>query len=95
MSNKKFLKEKIFPKSRSIGFRDWGDELLLVHIFKKLTLKKLILKKNRRGGLQYHHKKNECGYLVKGIFNLIVPHAIYISNPLSLSSIAIDNASID
>ena len=70
MSNKKFLKEKIFPKSRSIGFRDWGDELLLVHIFKKLTLKKLILKKNRRGGLQYHHKKNECGYLVKGILKI-------------------------
>ena len=24
------------------------------------------MKKGAKGGLQYHHKKNECGYLIKG-----------------------------
>ena len=33
---------------------------------KVLTLKKLFIKKGNRGGLQFHRKKNECGYLVKG-----------------------------
>ena len=70
MSNKKFFKEKIFPKSKSVGFRLWGEELLLIHIPKKLTLKKLTIKKNNKGGLQYHHKKNECGYLIKGVLKI-------------------------
>ena len=56
----------LFPKSKNIGKRDWGKEDLLVHIPKILTLKKLFIKKGRMGGLQYHRKKNECGYLVKG-----------------------------
>jgi mannose-6-phosphate isomerase-like protein (cupin superfamily) len=37
-----------------------------VLIPKILSLKKLILRKGKKGGLQYHHKKNECGYLIKG-----------------------------
>ena len=24
------------------------------------------MKKGKKGGLQYHHKKNECGYLISG-----------------------------
>tara|TARA_B100000575_G_C23126314_1_gene652584 strand:- start:491 stop:928 length:438 start_codon:yes stop_codon:yes gene_type:complete len=66
MSNKKFLQQKIFPKVKNLGPRDWGKELILAHIPKKLTLKKLIIKKNKKGGLQYHHKKNECGFITKG-----------------------------
>ena len=56
----------LFPKSKNLGKRDWGREDLLVHIPKTLTLKKLFIKKGRMGGLQFHRKKNECGYLVKG-----------------------------
>ena len=63
---KKFLKENVFPKPISIGPRTWGREDLLVLISKKLTLKKIKIKKNKKGGLQYHHKKNECGYILKG-----------------------------
>jgi len=37
-----------------------------VHLPKKLTLKRLIIEKNKKGGLQYHHKKNECGLIIKG-----------------------------
>lgn len=56
----------IFPKVKSIGKRDWGKEELLVLISKVLTLKRLLIKKGKKGGLQYHHIKNECGYLIKG-----------------------------
>ena len=64
MPKKKF--KNIFPKARSIGKRDWGKEDLLVLIPKLLSLKLLLIKKGKKGGLQYHHKKNECGYLISG-----------------------------
>ena len=38
----------------------------MVLISKVLSLKMLKIKKGKKGGLQYHHKKNECGYLLKG-----------------------------
>ena len=56
----------IFPKPKIVGKRDWGEEKLLVLISKLLSLKLLTLKKGKKGGLQFHHKKNECGYLLKG-----------------------------
>ena len=56
----------IFPKSKKLGHRDWGREELLVLIPKILSLKKLLIKKGKKGGLQYHNKKNECGYLLSG-----------------------------
>jgi mannose-6-phosphate isomerase-like protein (cupin superfamily) len=56
----------IFPKIKSVGSRLWGEEKLLVLIPKILSLKYLKLYKGKKGGLQYHHKKNECGYLIKG-----------------------------
>ena len=65
MSNKRFFKKKIFPKVKNLGPREWGKELILAHIPKKLTLKRLIIEKNKKGGLQYHHKKNECGLIIK------------------------------
>ena len=59
-------KKIIFPKKKNMGKRDWGKEELLVLIPGILTLKRLLIKKGKMGGLQYHRKKNECGYLVKG-----------------------------
>ena len=64
MKKKKF--KNIFPKAVSVGKRDWGKEDLLVLIPKVLSFKLLMLKKGKKGGLQYHHKKNECGYLISG-----------------------------
>ena len=64
--SKKLIIKKIFPKSKSVGKRPWGKEILLALIPKKISLKLLIIKKDQKGGLQYHHKKNECGYLLKG-----------------------------
>lgn len=60
-------KQKIsFPKSMNLGKRDWGKEMLLCLIPKKISLKLLILKKGKKGGLQFHRKKNECGYILSG-----------------------------
>ena len=64
------IEDILFPKSESMGERDWGSEDLLVLIPKVLSFKKIRYNKGQKGGLQYHHKKNECGYLVSG--NLIV-----------------------
>ena len=55
-----------FPQKKNLGKRNWGSEDLLVLISKVLSLKMLKIKKGKKGGLQYHHKKNECGYLLKG-----------------------------
>ncbi len=61
------MKTKIkFPKIKSAGKRPWGVEKILAIIPKKISLKLLKIKKGSKGGLQYHRKKNECGYLIKG-----------------------------
>ena len=67
--NKKIKKKfvgVIFPKEKSVGKRVWGEEKLLVLISKILSLKKLKIKRGKKGGLQYHRKKNECGILLSG-----------------------------
>ena len=63
---KKISINKVFPKSKLVGKRDWGEERLLVLIPKVLSLKLLLMKKGKKGNLQFHHKKNECGYLISG-----------------------------
>ena len=60
----------LFPKPKTIGKRNWGKEILLALVKKKFSLKLLIMKKGGKGGLQYHHKKNECGYILSG--NLLI-----------------------
>ena len=56
----------IFPKTKNLARREWGKERLVALIPKKISLKLLTIEKGKKGGLQYHHKKNECGYLIKG-----------------------------
>ena len=60
------LEKNLFPKPKSVGKRPWGEETLLCLIPKVLSLKELRIKKGNMGGIQYHHKKNECGIVVKG-----------------------------
>ncbi len=66
---KKLIKVK-FPKPTDVGKRDWGKETLLTLISKKLSLKLLFLKKGKKGGLQYHRKKDECGYILSGVLKV-------------------------
>jgi quercetin dioxygenase-like cupin family protein len=69
-SKLKNLSKVSFPKSKDLGKRLWGQEILLAFIKNKFTFKLLKLKKNRQGGLQFHRKKNEVGYLLKGKLKL-------------------------
>jgi mannose-6-phosphate isomerase len=55
-----------FPKAKSVGPRDWGEETLLVLASGKYTMKKLYIKSGKRGGLQYHREKDEASYIVSG-----------------------------
>ena len=63
MKKKKY---NIFPSPKKMGKREWGSEILLALISKKISLKILKIKKGKKGGLQYHRKKNECGYILSG-----------------------------
>ncbi len=49
-----------------MGKRLWGKEILIGLVSKKYSIKKLIMKAGFKGGLQYHRKKDECGYLLSG-----------------------------
>lgn len=59
-------KSIIFPKSKSVGKRPWGKEILLALVSKKYSFKLIEIKKGKKGGLQYHRKKDECGFLISG-----------------------------
>ena len=61
-----FKKKEVFPKPKNLGRRPWGKEILLALIPKTLSLKYLKIKKGNKGGLQYHHLKNECGIVISG-----------------------------
>ena len=49
-----------------MGPRDWGQETLLAVVPGHFSFKRLTMKAGSKGGLQFHHKKDECGYLVSG-----------------------------
>ena len=55
-----------FPEPESIGMRLWGEEVLLALSKGNFTLKRLFIKAGSKGGLQYHRKKDECGYIISG-----------------------------
>ncbi len=83
------LPKIIFPKKKNLGKRDWGKEILLHVVSKKFSLKLLKLKKGRMGGLQYHRKKNECGYLLKGKLSIN-----YLNNKGKLTSKIINKGDV-
>jgi hypothetical protein len=46
--------------------RSWGAEYLIYLTPSFYTVKLLYLSEGSRGGLQYHHQKNECGLVLRG-----------------------------
>ena len=68
MLKKKYSSVK-FLKPKNMGKREWGEEKLLALISKKFSLKYLKIKKGKKGGLQFHRKKNECGIIISGKLN--------------------------
>ena len=70
--------EPTFSKPKSLGHRDWGTEELLELSSGKWSLKKLFIKKGFKGGLQFHRKKDEGGYLMQG--KLKIRHVDSLNN---------------
>jgi mannose-6-phosphate isomerase-like protein (cupin superfamily) len=56
----------LFPEPEDVGPRQWGTEELLFKVSGKFTFKRIRMDAGARGGLQYHHKKDEGGYVVSG-----------------------------
>lgn len=56
----------ILPSKRSMGDRDWGSEDVLAVSPNCLMMKRLFLKSGSKGGLQYHRKRVEAGFVVSG-----------------------------
>ena len=57
---------EVLPAPEDLGFRSWGKETILAVSSKKIMLKKLEIKAGSKGGLQYHRKRVEAGYIVSG-----------------------------
>lgn len=55
-----------FPEPESLGPRVWGSEDLLFSLSGKFTFKRIRMHEGAKGGLQYHHKKDEGGVIVSG-----------------------------
>lgn len=56
-----------FLTPEDVGPRPWGRETLLGLVPGLFSFKKLEIRAGNKGGVQYHHKKNECGYLLSGM----------------------------
>jgi mannose-6-phosphate isomerase-like protein (cupin superfamily) len=56
----------VFPKSEDMGARTWGNEVLLALVPGKYTMKRREVRAGERGGLQYHHLKDEVGVMISG-----------------------------
>jgi mannose-6-phosphate isomerase-like protein (cupin superfamily) len=56
-----------FPEPEDVGPRQWGTEELLFKVSGKFTFKRIRMNAGARGGLQYHHKKDEGGYVTCGM----------------------------
>jgi quercetin dioxygenase-like cupin family protein len=55
-----------FPEPQDVGPRQWGREVLLLLAQEKYSLKRIEMNKGAKGGLQYHHLKDEGGYMLCG-----------------------------
>ena len=69
MTEKKLVE---FIKPKSMGTRDWWEEILIALSPGNYSLKKLFIKAGKKWGLQYHHFKDESAYVVYG--KMIIRH---------------------
>jgi len=60
------IEDEIFPSGQDLGPRNWGREELLVLVSGKFSMKRLTLRAGQRGGLQFHHLKDEAAVVVSG-----------------------------
>lgn len=57
---------EIFPEHQDLGDRTWGREILLALVPGKFSVKRLEVRAGEKGGLQYHHLKDEVGVVISG-----------------------------
>ena len=79
------LWNEVLPIPEDIGFRSWGKETLLAVSSKKIMLKKLEIKAGSKGGLQYHRKRVEAGYIVSGKLKVKIGHMGKIQEKILVS----------
>lgn len=60
------MNSEVFPKPEDMGSRTWGNEILLALVPGKYTVKRLEVRAGEKGGLQYHHLKDEVGVMISG-----------------------------
>ena len=58
--------KQVLPEVEDMGDRPWGKEELLAVSTGQIMMKRLSLKAGSKGGLQYHRKRIEAGYIVSG-----------------------------
>ena len=79
------LWNEVLPIPEDLGFRSWGKETLLAVSSKKIMLKKLEIKAGSKGGLQYHRKRVEAGYIVSGKLKVKIGYDGYIEEKILIS----------
>ena len=57
---------EVFPKAFDMGERNWGTETLLALVPGKYSVKRIEIKAGEKGGLQFHHLKDEVGVIISG-----------------------------
>ena len=57
---------EVLPEKEDMGARPWGKEEVLAVGTGQVMMKKLFVKAGSKGGLQYHRKRVEAGYIVSG-----------------------------
>jgi len=55
-----------FPVPTEVAPRPWGQELMIFTVPGAYTFKMLKYTKGAKGGLQYHHRKDEGGIVISG-----------------------------
>lgn len=58
--------KQVLPKKEDMGERPWGKEEILAVATEQVMMKKLSVRAGSKGGLQYHRKRVEAGYIVSG-----------------------------
>jgi mannose-6-phosphate isomerase len=58
--------EKVLPEVEDMGDRPWGKEEILAVASNEIMMKRLFVKAGSKGGLQFHRKRVEAGYIVRG-----------------------------
>ena len=56
----------IFLEPQGLGDRTWGNEILLALLPGKYSVKRLEIRAGEKGGLQYHHLKDEVVIVISG-----------------------------